>query len=246
MVDLCYEDYAIHKDRSQIPVHVTLSDTAVHGAHRFSLIIRDLTISKESERRIAEKTHELDEARARYKELSETDPLTKIPNRRAYEDRLSDEINTAKRSNQPLAMIVFDIDCFKEYNDYYGHDLGDIILKRIAEVISNTLPRSTDFAARFGGEEFVVLLPSTDAFGAYQVAERIRLAIKSLEIKHETAVSEKVITISAGVAALSGDELNDVELFKQADTSLYAAKDEGRNCTHTFRRNSDHKKSNNL
>jgi len=231
------EGYATHKDQSTIPVQVTLSDTGIRGPQRFSLIIRDLSTHKENELRMAEKTSQLDDALAKYKELSETDPLTKIPNRRAYEDRLVDEINISKRSETPLAMIVFDIDCFKEYNDYYGHDLGDIILKQIAEVIVNTLPRSTDFAARFGGEEFVVILPATDTFGAYQVAERIRLGIKALGIQHGTSSMEKVVTISAGVATLEGDALNDVSLFKYADIALYKAKEEGKNRTHTFTSN---------
>jgi len=230
-----FEDMAIHQNQTNVPVSVTLSDTTIDGPSRFNLIIRDLTVDKENERRMIKKTQQLSEARAKYKKLSETDALTKIPNRRAYQNRLVDEINAAKRSKQPLALIVFDIDFFKEYNDHYGHDIGDVVLKRIADVISTTLPRSTDFAARIGGEEFIVLLPSTDTFGAYQVAERIRLNIKALEIKHEKSRAQKVVSISAGVSSISGHLLSDVELFKQADTALYQAKEQGRNNTVTFK-----------
>ncbi|MEO1888801.1 MAG: GGDEF domain-containing protein, partial [Cycloclasticus sp.] len=169
-----------------------------------------------------------------------------IANRRAYEERLIDEINAAKRSTKPLALIMLDVDFFKQYNDYYGHDLGDVVLKRIAQVISESLPRSTDFTGRFGGEEFVVLLPSTDTFGAYQVAEKIRLNIKSLEIKHIKSDVKHVITVSAGIAALSGDSLNDIELFKQADTALYQAKEAGRNKSITFKLSNKGKQSNKL
>ena len=102
-------------------------------------------------------------------------------------------------------------------------------------MISSTLPRSTDFPARIGGDEFVLLLPSTDVVGAYQVAEKIRLNIKALKLKHEKSSIDKLITISAGVAALSGEELNDVELFKQADRSLYKTKELGRNRTVTYK-----------
>ncbi|MEO1896195.1 MAG: GGDEF domain-containing protein [Cycloclasticus sp.] len=172
--------------------------------------------------------------------------MTKIANRRAYEERLIDEINTAKRSTKPLALIMLDVDSFKQYNDYYGHDLGDVVLKRIAQVISESLPRSTDFSGRFGGEEFVVLLPSTDIFGAYQVAEKIRLSIKSLEIKHIKSDVKHVITVSAGIAALSGDSLNDIELFKQADTALYQAKEAGRNKSITFKLSNKDNRSNKL
>lgn len=245
-VGVLYEDMATHKNQTQIPVHVSISDTCINGPQRFNLIVRDLSISKANEQRIAKQTAQLNEALANYKELSETDALTGIPNRRAYEDRLTDDINAAKRSNQPLALIVFDLDFFKEYNDYYGHDLGGIVLKRIAEVISTTLPRSTDFAARFGGEEFVVLLPSTDVFGAYQVAERIRLKIKSLNLKHEKSSIMKMLTISAGVAALSGDGLNPNDLFKQADLALYKAKEDGRNRTNTFKAKASTKSSKEL
>ncbi|MEO1963427.1 MAG: sensor domain-containing diguanylate cyclase, partial [Cycloclasticus sp.] len=240
------EDDAIHKDSYLIPVQLAMTDTGVFGDHRFNLIIRDLSQRKESERRLIEQTHELEEARARYKKLSETDPLTKIANRRAYEERLIDEINTAKRSTKPLALIMLDVDSFKQYNDYYGHDLGDVVLKRIAQVISESLPRSTDFSGRFGGEEFVVLLPSTDIFGAYQVAEKIRLSIKSLEIKHIKSDVKHVITVSAGIAALSGDSLNDIELFKQADTALYQAKEAGRNKSITFKLSNKDNRSNKL
>jgi len=228
------EGYATHKDQSTIPVQVTLSDTGIRGPQRFSLIIRDLSTHKENELRIAEKTNQLDDALAKYKELSETDPLTKIPNRRAYEDRLADEINISKRSETTLAMVIFDIDCFKEYNDFYGHDLGDAALKKIANVISETLPRSTDFTARFGGEEFVVILPSTDSVGATQVAEKIRINIETLSIQHRTSNIDDIVTVSAGVATLSGNSLNGTDLFKHADIALYKAKEDGKNRTHTF------------
>ncbi|MEO1889542.1 MAG: PAS domain S-box protein, partial [Cycloclasticus sp.] len=114
------EDDAMHKDSYLIPVQLAMTDTGVFGDHRFNLIIRDLSQRKESERRLIEQTYELEEARARYKKLSETDPLTKIiANRRAYEERLIDEINAAKRSTKPLALIMLDVDFFKQYNDYY-------------------------------------------------------------------------------------------------------------------------------
>lgn len=235
---LSYENFACHKNLDKTPIQITITDTGITGNNRYSLFIRDITQSKENERQIVEKTLEIENAKEEYKRLSETDALTQIPNRRSYDSRLADEINTAKRSGQKLALLLFDIDSFKQYNDFYGHDLGDVTLKRIAETISSTLPRSTDFVARFGGEEFVVLLPSTDTAGAYEVAERIRMKINSLVIPHEVSSVESVVTVSAGLSSMRAEEMTGVDLFKQADEALYVAKASGKNRTKVFKVNS--------
>lgn len=177
------------------------------------------------------RTQELESANLRYKQLSETDPVTKIPNRRAYEQRISAEISAARRASQALSLLIADIDYFKNFNDMHGHDAGDMALRRVAEEIIDTLPRRTDFAARYGGEEFAVILPSTDAQGAYYVAERIRTRVKSLRIKHNFPDSIGVITVSIGVAALHGSALNEPDLLRHADTAMYAAKSAGKNCS---------------
>jgi len=161
--------------------------------------------------------------------------LTLIANRRAYDHRLADEVNSANRSGQPLALLLFDIDMFKQYNDHYGHNLGDLTLKKVATTIADTLPRSTDFVARFGGEEFVVLLPATDIMGAYEVAERIRLKINSLGIAHAASSIESNVTISVGLAAMASEALDETELFKQADEALYVAKASGKNRAKVFK-----------
>ncbi|MBT3722210.1 MAG: diguanylate cyclase [Gammaproteobacteria bacterium] len=189
----------------------------------------DITNSKAAEEALKEKTVELEFARLKYKQLSETDPLTKISNRRVYEERLTQEIASAKRSNKSLSLLMIDIDHFKQYNDQYGHDAGDVTLRRVAEVISEGLPRSTDLAVRFGGEEFVVLMPSTDIDGALIVAERIRSHIKVLSITHDFSAHLGMLTVSIGIASLAGDKLNEVDLLHHADAALYAAKDAGRN-----------------
>ncbi|MDX2424867.1 MAG: diguanylate cyclase [Cycloclasticus sp.] len=239
-----YENFAYHKNLDKTPIQITITDTGITGNNRYSLFIRDISQSKENERRIVEKTIEIERAKEEYKRLSETDALTQIPNRRAYDSRLADEINTAKRSGQKLALLLFDIDSFKQYNDFYGHDLGDLTLKRIADTISATLPRSTDFVARFGGEEFVVLLPSTDTAGAYEVAERIRMKVNSLAIPHEVSTTESVVTVSVGLSSMHADEMTGVDLFKQADEALYVAKASGKNRTKVFKANpSKHLKS---
>jgi len=158
-----------------------------------------------------------------------TDPLTKIANRRTYEQFLVKEISNAKRTGKPLSQLMIDIDCFKSYNDHYGHDAGDRSLLRVAEVIAKSLPRSIDFVARFGGEEFVVLLPNTDTEGGYLVAERIRSNLKDLAITHSYSDAADTVTVSIGIASLSGGLLNETDLLKQADTALYKAKENGKN-----------------
>ncbi|MBQ0790841.1 MAG: GGDEF domain-containing protein [Cycloclasticus sp.] len=230
-----HEYYARHKNKQLIPIQIAITDTGINGSNRYSLIIRDISLNKENERQIVKKSLEVESARVKYKQLSETDALTLIANRRAYDHRLADEINTAKRSGQPLALLLFDIDMFKQYNDHYGHNLGDLTLKKVATTIAETLPRSTDFVARFGGEEFVVLLPTTNVVGAYEVAERIRLKVNSLAIAHATSSIESNVTISVGLTAMSSDKLDGTELFKQADEALYVAKATGKNRTKVFK-----------
>ena len=237
--DSYYEHYAHHKNKQHIPIQIAITDTGINGSNRYSLIIRDITLSKENERQIVKKSLEIESSRAKYKQLSETDALTLIANRRAYDHRLADEVNSAKRSEQPLALLLFDIDMFKQYNDLYGHNLGDLTLKKVAMTIAETLPRSTDFVARFGGEEFVVLLPATDEVGAYEVAERIRLKISSLEIAHAASSIENVITVCVGLTSMPADKLNETELFKQADEALYVAKASGKNRAITFKSKSN-------
>jgi diguanylate cyclase (GGDEF)-like protein len=178
---------------------------------------------------VRKRTEQLEGANQRFKQLSETDPLTKIPNRRAYDERIDAEIKSAKRSKRTLSLLLVDIDHFKAFNDQYGHTAGDMALSRVAGEITEALPRSTDFAARYGGEEFVVVLPSTDSEGACHVAQRICSHVKSLGISHDFTNGIGVITVSIGVASLSEDSLSEAKLLKQADFALYAAKESGRN-----------------
>ncbi|MFT6732020.1 MAG: diguanylate cyclase (GGDEF)-like protein [Polaribacter sp.] len=132
---------------------------------------------------------------------------------------------------------MVDIDYFKSYNDNFGHDLGDIVLTRVAQTIANKLPRATDSVSRFGGEEFVVILPSTDQNGAMVIAERIRMYVMAMRIPI-SALSQnndqKVVTVSIGVTTIAGDNMNEVDLLKQADVALYEAKYKGRNISRLY------------
>lgn len=178
---------------------------------------------------VQRRTDELTKANENLKYLSEIDPLTTIFNRRVYEHQLAQEIASANRTEKPLSLMMIDIDFFKDYNDHYGHDAGDIALKLIAQSIKETSLRKTDFVARFGGEEFVVLMPATNIKGAYVLAENIRTNIKALSIKHEFSNVTNIITVSIGISSLTGKSLTEEKLFKQADLALYEAKEAGRN-----------------
>ena len=196
----------------------------------------DITEQKNIQKALAEQqlllekqTADLKVSNAKLKELSETDALTDIPNRMAYKERLIKETQSTKRTNSPLSFLIIDIDHFKEYNDGYGHDDGDMALKKVATSIRDSLPRDTDFVARIGGEEFVVLLPHTTSEGAMQVAEMIRKNIAAFNIEHSFSKAENILTVSIGITSLSGRDIKIDEIFKQADTALYKAKDNGRN-----------------
>jgi len=157
------------------------------------------------------------------------DALTKIPNRRGFDNRLSVEWARAFREKTPISLLIMDIDKFKNYNDTYGHQQGDVALRTCADTASTALMRSVDFAARWGGEEFVVLLPGSDVDGAAGVAERIRSKIEEAVILTGEGM-ETGITVSIGVNSMipnPGDNVDD--FIRKADLALYRAKDTGRN-----------------
>jgi len=157
------------------------------------------------------------------------DPLTKIPNRRSFENRLVVEWNRAVRERTPISILVMDIDKFKTYNDTYGHQQGDVALKAFADTSSKTLQRAVDFIARWGGEEFVILLPGTDVEGASSIAERVRKNIEAKLIPADEG-AETRITVSIGVnSATPGMETSTDDFIKKADQALYKAKETGRN-----------------
>ena len=162
--------------------------------------------------------------------LVNLDGLTQIANRRCFDDRLGIEWQRLSRERQPIALLLFDIDYFKRYNDCYGHQFGDDALKRISKIVEQTLYRPADLVARYGGEEFVVILPNTDLEGAFRVAEQIRGAIASLEIPHQNSDVSNMVTVSVGVTSLlPNPQQKPSTLIKQADIALYNAKQQGRN-----------------
>ena len=169
-----------------------------------------------------------------------TDPLTGLANRRRFDEVLRSEYLRLKRSGAPLSVIMIDIDHFKRYNDRYGHPQGDECLRRVSAAIGKTVYRTSDLAARFGGEEFVVVIPETDAAGAHTVAENIRQAIGALSIAHKENTAAAHVTASLGVATRLAAELDSPEaIISLADAALYRAKQHGRNRTEVMPRQDD-------
>lgn len=165
---------------------------------------------------------------ARLFRLAVTDGLTKLYVRRYFDLRLKEEIGRINRYGGELAILVMDLDRFKDVNDAHGHAIGDEVLKGAAAAIQRTARRKIDVACRYGGEEFVLILPGTDAAGAVEVGERIRRDLAGQKLQNENGPVQ--VTISGGVTSVSGPTgLKPEELFAQADQALYLAKQSGRN-----------------
>jgi diguanylate cyclase (GGDEF)-like protein/PAS domain S-box-containing protein len=163
-------------------------------------------------------------------ELSYRDGLTGVANRRLFDSTLQSEWAHAQRTQQPLSVILFDIDYFKQYNDHYGHTQGDECLRRVAQALKTAVMRPRDFCARYGGEEFVYVLPETDAAAARLVADRAREAIAALDIAHEKSPASPKLTLSLGVASIVPTTEDDrIRFVAEVDKRLYRAKQLGRN-----------------
>lgn len=183
----------------------------------------DISERKKTEEKLTTLQKELEE-------LSFKDSLTALANRRMFDSIIEVEWSNARRNNQPLSLIMLDIDYFKQYNDCYGHIQGDNCLKRVARVLNSAATRSRDFVARFGGEEFVLVLPETPAESARTVAERCRNLIIEEQILHERSGASQVVTVSLGTGTIipsHKDQL--IPFIEEVDRRLYQAKQQGRN-----------------
>lgn len=164
-------------------------------------------------------------------DLSFKDGLTGVANRRMFDSVVEVEWNNARRQLQPLSLILLDIDYFKQYNDHYGHLQGDDCLKRVARTLTMAATRPRDFIARFGGEEFVLVLPETDQEAAARVAERCRSALAREQIAHANSPISGTLTVSMGVGTIIPDQRDEMLAFiGEIDRRLYQAKQQGRDC----------------
>jgi diguanylate cyclase (GGDEF)-like protein/PAS domain S-box-containing protein len=184
----------------------------------------DISERKQNEEALLRLQRELEE-------LSYRDGLTEIPNRRMFDVVLEREWANARRSSRPLSVILLDIDYFKEFNDHYGHLAGDEALKKVARSLGKAAGRPRDFVARFGGEEFVLVLPETDAEAAELIAERCRCLVLEEMIPHQRSKADPYLSISLGVGTIVPTAADEAKAFIGAvDKLLYRAKQRGRNC----------------
>jgi diguanylate cyclase (GGDEF)-like protein len=176
------------------------------------------------------RTQQLEQANRDLRRLSYLDVLTGIANRRRFEEALDLEWRRASRAGMPLSLIMIDTDFFKPFNDTYGHQRGDDCLILIANTIRNALNRPGDIVARYGGDEFMILIPGANEDGAAEMAEAVRGRVEAMEITHEGSPGDRFVTISLGVVtAYPTRGFSTGELVSAADEALYRAKGEGRN-----------------
>ena len=205
----------VQREKSQIQLE--LLETQTH-------------LNEELERQVTERTRDLDSANLRLMKLSTVDELTELYNRRYFNQALETEYQRLQEHQRPLALIMADVDFFKQFNDVHGHLAGDECLRKIGELIRLQTDSSEHIAARYGGEEFVLLLPDSDQEYAREIAESLRTAIDNLQIAPTDDNASRSVTMSFGVASLIPEAGKDAQaLIKMADAALYRSKDAGRN-----------------
>lgn len=187
------------------------------------------TFTDITERKRAEQ--ELQLAYKKLELLASEDGLTKLANRRNFDEYLEKEWRRQARTQKTISLIMCDVDFFKYYNDTYGHQAGDACLRAVAQAILNKVRRAGDLAARYGGEEFAIVMPDTDIKGAWHVADQIRRDLVEMKIPHSRSTAASFVTISCGVSSMIPSNENSTQmLIEYADQGLYRAKSMGRNC----------------
>jgi len=202
------------------------AEVALQGHLREQIAASNLAL----EEKVQTRTAELEAANRQLEALSATDGLTGLANRRKFDVEWEMEWQRALRQGLPLAVAMVDVDQFKAYNDHYGHQMGDLCLKIVAQALGSSAQRAGELAARYGGEEFVVILPGLDGAQAYTVMERVRESLQAQDLPHAKADVAGVVTISVGVASRvpRADE-SSASLVQEADAAMYRAKHQGRN-----------------
>jgi diguanylate cyclase (GGDEF)-like protein/PAS domain S-box-containing protein len=216
-------ELVIHDVTYQVSVRAVRNEAG--GLIGLLATLTDITLQKRTERRLSE-------ANRRLKAYAWEDHLTGVPSRRYLDAALTREVRRSARDGRPLSVAMLDIDHFKSFNDLYGHPAGDVCLRQVAQAAAVAVRRGADEVCRYGGEEFLAILPDTAGAAAAHVAELIRAAVEALAIPHQGEPSGH-LTISLGVASLrptgQGSRRDRDSLIAQADEALYAAKSAGRN-----------------
>lgn len=184
---------------------------------------------KAHEKELEDLTRKLETANKRLEQMSMTDGLTGIANRRYFDEIMQQEWLRAARGHTSLSLILVDIDYFKAFNDTYGHQAGDYCLKKIASALKDALNRPADLITRYGGEEFAAILPETDINGGVVLAEAMRKKVAKLNLPHKKSKTAAHVSISLGVSSAITEGNSLTTLIGLADKALYKAKDNGRN-----------------
>lgn len=202
---------------------------------QIAISIENALVYNNLEKAVRLRTEELENANQKLAKLSTLDPLTKISNRRHFEEHMENIWSVTVRKKVPISIVMCDIDYFKKINDTYGHVIGDHVLQNIASLIKNALKRTSDLAARYGGEEFIIALCDTDLEGAKQICQNIADTLKENDKNFIVdGIRIEPFTISFGISSVVAQEdLNYEQLIKDADKALYKAKENGRNCIFT-------------
>jgi diguanylate cyclase (GGDEF)-like protein/PAS domain S-box-containing protein len=215
-----------HADGSIVHLQYSLFTIRVDKGYRLGMVIRDNTETVNDRRYIAEQNEKLGLAYEKMEKLARIDPLTQIANRRDVEIRINYELTRFERHKQPFSLAIADIDSFKIFNDTYGHDMGDFVLKEIAELIGNTI-RAQDILGRWGGEEFILVFPETNLAGGRVISEKVRQNIANHKFRFKNELLN--VTITIGITEFrEGEDLDGT--FKRADNALYKGKKSGKNC----------------
>ncbi|ABR49818.1 diguanylate cyclase [Alkaliphilus metalliredigens QYMF] len=195
---------------------------AINNAQNSQKLATEIQMRKEAQQALEAVNNKL-------MKLSELDGLTGIPNRRTFDEYFDFRWTKAQQEYSPLSLLFIDIDHFKEYNDFYGHIDGDEVIRQVATALEDAVQREGDFVARYGGDEFVAILPNTGSQGALQVAEVIQQNIQNLRIQHKHSQTANYITASIGIASITPNRMLTKEaLIKISDEALYKAKEKGR------------------
>jgi diguanylate cyclase (GGDEF)-like protein/PAS domain S-box-containing protein len=223
---------ALHKSGTQFPVELTISEMHVHGERLFTGILRDISEQVVMRQQMEKAYEDLSEAHTRLEQSARTDKLTDLFNRGYFDTALYTETMRATRYDEPLSLMLLDVDYFKPYNDHYGHPEGDRCLQEIAQILKQVFQRSGEVVARYGGEEFAVILPHCDENIAMSRADKLLQAVRDKAIPHVKSGIADHITVSIGVVTCRQSSIEPIapdKLIKAADEMLYKAKAAGRN-----------------
>jgi diguanylate cyclase (GGDEF)-like protein/PAS domain S-box-containing protein len=222
----CWTDVYSDRTKDGRIIHVSMTASVIRNSDGETIAIV----------RVAHDITERQRLEETLRRLSFLDSLTKVSNRRNFDSTLDFEWRRCMRDSLPISVCMIDIDYFKQYNDRYGHQAGDLCLQKVAHSINNLLQRAGDVVARYGGEEFALILPNIDIEGAVIISEHIRARVEELDIQHEASKTSGSVTISIGVAnVIPSQNSSPLELVRLADKALYDAKKEGRNRCRRFK-----------